>query len=64
MAFIGKLLRARPQSPIGPLVASAFAMGKSQDGAPTPFRGYYYLLLTRQGKNGPAAQRITSQTAK
>ncbi len=42
------------QSPIGPLVASAVAKGyaKPQDGAPTPYRGYYYLILTRQGKNG------------
>ena len=45
-----KTAEGEPQSPIGPLVASAFA--KSQDGAPTPYRGYYYLILTRQGKNG------------
>jgi hypothetical protein len=43
-----------PKSPIGPLVASAFAEGyaKSQNGAPTPYRGYYYHILIRQGKNG------------
>ncbi len=42
-----------PQSPIGPLVASAVAEGyaKSQKGAPTPYRGYYFHILTRQGKN-------------
>ena len=42
-----------PQSPIGPLVASAVAEGyaKSQNGAPTPYRGYYYRILTRQSKN-------------
>ena len=42
-----------PQSPIGPLVASAMASGyaKSQDGTPTPYRGYYYVILSRQGKN-------------
>jgi hypothetical protein len=41
-------------SPIGPLVASAVVEGytKSQDGAPTPYRGYYYRILTRQGANG------------
>jgi hypothetical protein len=41
-------------SPIGPLVASAVAEGypKDQPGAPTPYRGYYYRILTRQGKNG------------
>src|ERR1035437_8486044 len=43
------------QSPIGPLVARAFAEGhaKSQDGPPAPYLGYYYHILTRQGKNGP-----------
>ncbi len=46
-----------PLSPIGPLVASAFAMGKSPGGAPTPYRGYYYLILTRQGKNGPGGAK-------
>jgi len=47
-----KAAEGEPQSPIGPLVASAFAKGKSPDGAPTPYRGYYYQILTRQGKNG------------
>jgi hypothetical protein len=48
-----------PQSPIGPLVASAVAAGysKTQDGAPTPYRGYYYLILTRQGKNAPGGAK-------
>jgi hypothetical protein len=43
-----------PQSPIGPLVASALAEGyaKRRDGTRTPYRGYYYRILTRQGKNG------------
>jgi hypothetical protein len=41
------------KSPVGPLVASAFVEGsvKAPDGAPTPFRGYYFHILTRQGKN-------------
>ena len=41
------------QSPIGPLIASAVAEGyaKRPDGAPTPYRGYYFRILTRQGKN-------------
>jgi Protein of unknown function (DUF2950) len=41
----------QPQSPIGPLVASAVAEGyaPSRDGAPPiPYRGYYYHILTRQ----------------
>jgi Protein of unknown function (DUF2950) len=41
------------QSPIGPLVASAVAEGyaKDRDGAPTPYREYYYNILMRQGKH-------------
>jgi hypothetical protein len=41
-----------PQSPIGPLVASAVAEGynKGQAGPPTPYRGYLFHVLTRQGK--------------
>src|SRR3984957_13576817 len=47
------------QSPIGPLVASAVAQGyaKSQQGAPTPYRGYYFHILTRQGKNAPGGAK-------
>ncbi len=47
------------QSPIGPLVARAVARGypKSLEGAPTPYRGYYYLILTGQGKNGPGGAK-------
>jgi len=52
-----KAAEGETQSPIGPLVASAFAKGKSPDGAPTPYRGYYYLSLTRQGKNGPGGAK-------
>jgi len=49
-----KAADGEPQSPIGPLVAAAVAEGyaKSRDSAPTPYRGYYYHILTRQGKNG------------
>ena len=48
-----------PQSPIGPLVASAVAEGyvKGRDSAPTPYRGYYYRVLTRQGKSGPGGAK-------
>jgi hypothetical protein len=50
-----KVAEGEPSSPIGPLVASAVAQGdaKSRDGAPTPYRGYYYHILTRQGTNAP-----------
>lgn len=46
-------------SPVGPLVAAAFATGdaKSRDGAATPYRGYYYQILTRQGKNAPGGAK-------
>src|SRR5208282_5868403 len=30
---------------------------KSPDAGPTPYRGYYYLMLTRQGKNGPGGAK-------
>ncbi len=42
-----------PQSPIGPRVAEAVAEGyvKGQDGPATPYHGYLYHILTRQGKN-------------
>jgi Protein of unknown function (DUF2950) len=48
-----------PQSPIGPLVASAVAEGYagSSVAAPTPYRGYYYHILTRQGKNSPGGAK-------
>ena len=48
-----KAADGEPQSPIGPLVATAVAGGyaKSQEGAPTPYRGYYFHILTSQGKN-------------
>jgi hypothetical protein len=49
-----KAAEGEPQSPIGPLVASANAEGytKGSKGPPTPYRGYYYRIVIRQGKNG------------
>jgi Protein of unknown function (DUF2950) len=48
-----------PQSPIGPLVAKAVAEGyaKGRPGPPTPYRGYYYHILTSQGKNAPGGAK-------
>ena len=48
-----------PQSPVGPLVALAAAEDyvKSQAEGPTPYRGYYYRILTRQGKDSPGGAR-------
>lgn len=45
--------QSEPQSPVGPLVASA----EDQNGAPTPYRGYYYHILTRQGENAPGGAK-------
>jgi DUF2950 family protein len=46
-------------SPVGPLVAAAFmeSDAKSRDSVPTPYRGYYYHILARQGKNGPGGAK-------
>jgi Protein of unknown function (DUF2950) len=54
-----KVADGEPQSPIGPLVAKAVAEGyaKSRTGAPTPYRGYYYHILTSQGKNAPGGAK-------
>jgi hypothetical protein len=54
-----KVAAGESPSPIGPLVAAAVAEGytKGQDVAPTPYRGYYYRILTRQGKNGPGGAK-------
>jgi hypothetical protein len=52
-----KVAEGEPQSPIGPLVASAVAEGytKDQGGAPTPYRGYYYHILV--GQHGPGGAK-------
>jgi hypothetical protein len=54
-----KAADGEPQSPIGPLVASAAAEGyaKSEESAPTPYQGYYYRILTCQGKNAPGGAK-------
>jgi Protein of unknown function (DUF2950) len=49
-----KAADSEPQSPIGPLVAAAvYGYAKNQEATPTPYRGYYYHILTRQGKDAP-----------
>jgi Protein of unknown function (DUF2950) len=54
-----KVADGEPQSPIGPLVASAVAEGyaKGKAGPPTPYRGYFFHILTRQGKNAPSGAK-------
>jgi hypothetical protein len=48
-----------PLSPVGPLVAAAVTenYATSRDSAAAPYRGYYYHILTRQGKNGPGGAK-------
>ena len=54
-----KVSEGEPQSPIGPLVASAVAEGyaKGNAGPPTPYRGYFFHILTRQGKHAPGGAK-------
>ncbi len=55
-----KVAAGEPQSPIGPLVASAVAEGYApgRDSAPpTPYRGYYYHILVRQGASAPGGAK-------
>ena len=53
-------------SPIGPLVAAAVTerFAKNRDSAATPYRGYYYHVVTHQGKEAPGGAKVTSLTAK
>jgi hypothetical protein len=46
-----------PESPIGPLVAAAVAESNSPGNTPTPYQGYYFHILTRQGKSGPSGAK-------
>jgi hypothetical protein len=46
-----------PQSPVGPLVAAAAAKGHDTGQTAMPFRGYYFELITRQGKNAPGGAK-------
>jgi hypothetical protein len=54
-----KAAAGEPQSPIGPAVAAAVAEGyvKGQAGPPTPYRGYLFHVLTRQGKHAPGGAK-------
>lgn len=54
-----KASAGHPESPIGPLVAWAVVeeYAKSRGEPPVPFRGYYFHILTRQGKNAPGGAK-------
>ena len=48
-------------SPLGPLVAEAQDQGyltkaKEESAAPEPFHGYFFKILTRQGKHAPGGK--------
>jgi hypothetical protein len=57
-----KVADGGPQSLIGPLVAAAVSEGyaNGQNVNPTPYRGYYFHILTRQGKNAPGGAKSYS----
>ena len=48
-----------PASPFGPLVAEAHAEGyvSNTSTGPHPFHGYYFRILTRQGKAAPGGKK-------
>ena len=55
-----KVSEGQPQSPIGPLVASAVAEGYApgqNSSSPTPYRGYFYHILTGQGAAAPGGAK-------
>jgi hypothetical protein len=51
-----------PESPIGPLVADASTTDsdmsrRDEPNGPLPFRGYFFRVLTRQGKDAPGGAK-------
>jgi hypothetical protein len=59
---------SQPASPIGPLIAEASGQGyTAEQGKPTPFHGYYFRILTKQGaaaKGGPRDYVVNGQLAR
>jgi hypothetical protein len=54
-----KVAEGETASPFGPLVADAHAEGYShhkQGSGPHPFHGYFFKILTRQGKDAPGGK--------
>lgn len=54
-----KAAENEPQSPIGPLVAQAVAdkLDAERQGSAVPYRGYFFHILTGQGKNAPGGAK-------
>jgi hypothetical protein len=48
---------SEPRSPIGPMLAFAVTDLPRRGGTPTPYRGYYYQILTSQGKSAVGGAR-------
>jgi hypothetical protein len=55
-----------PLSPVGPLVAAAVteSYATSRDSTPMPYRGYYFHVLTSQGRNSPGGSKSYSVNGK
>jgi hypothetical protein len=51
----GLYWEGEPKSPIGPKIAAADTTDKTASG--TPFRGYYFRVLTDQGKDAPGGAK-------
>lgn len=51
-------MAGQPESPIGPLVAMAVSEDASNHrGSAVPYRGYFFHVLTSQGKNAPGGAK-------
>jgi hypothetical protein len=48
-----KTTEGEPPSPLGPLAASAHSQGYGKAGPGEPYHGYFYKILTGQGKSAP-----------
>ena len=49
---------SEPPSPIGPLIVSAVSEGyTAKQGTPTPYHGYYFRILTKQGSAAKGGAR-------
>ncbi len=53
------VMKGQPESPIGPLIATAVAQGyrRGAEGQPIPFHGYIYRILMGQGKDAPGGAK-------
>jgi hypothetical protein len=50
--------QGQPESPLGPMIADASEEGYTPGGdEPSPYHGYRFRLLTRQGKHAPGGER-------